>query len=135
MSTRRSSPSAVVETAQLVYTLARRSLLSSAVTAHMQDRRRPHLRRATRESRPSSGGGASGAGPGRVHIFGVHAVEAVLGNARRTVHRLYLTDNAEHRLQAALAARQLPHERVLPKDLDRRLGADTVHQGAMAEVD
>jgi 23S rRNA (guanosine2251-2'-O)-methyltransferase len=65
----------------------------------------------------------------------VHAVEAALSNPRRTIRRLYLTDNAEHRLRAALAARQVPHERVLPKDLDRRLGADTVHQGALAEAE
>jgi 23S rRNA (guanosine2251-2'-O)-methyltransferase len=38
-------------------------------------------------------------------------------------------------LQAALAARQIAHERVLPKDLDRRLGPDTVHQGALAEAE
>jgi len=76
---------------------------------------------------------------GVVHIFGIHAVEAALGNPRRTVRRLSLTDNAEHRLHAALTARQgaaqVAHERVLPKDLDRRLGADTVHQGALAEVE
>jgi 23S rRNA (guanosine2251-2'-O)-methyltransferase len=65
----------------------------------------------------------------------VHAVEAALGNPRRSVRCLYLTDNAERRLQAALAARQIAHERVLPKDLDRRLGPDTVHQGALAEAE
>jgi 23S rRNA (guanosine2251-2'-O)-methyltransferase len=65
----------------------------------------------------------------------VHAVEAALANPKRNLRRLYLTDNAEHRLQAALAARPMAHERVLPRDLDRRLGPDTVHQGALAEVD
>jgi 23S rRNA (guanosine2251-2'-O)-methyltransferase len=79
--------------------------------------------------------GAGGAGDGLVQIFGIHAVEAALGNARRAIRRLHLTDNAEHRLQAALAARQIAHERVLPRDLDRRLGADTVHQGALAEAE
>ena len=61
-------------------------------------------------------------------------MEAALNNPARKVHRLYLTDNAEHRLGAALAAREIAHERVLPKDLDRRLGPDTVHQGALAEA-
>jgi 23S rRNA (guanosine2251-2'-O)-methyltransferase len=70
-----------------------------------------------------------------VPIYGVHAVEAALGNPRRTVRRLYLTDNAERRLETALAARPIPHERVLPRDLDRRLGPDTVHQGALAEAE
>ena len=67
-------------------------------------------------------------------IFGIHAVEAALLNPARAIAKLYLTDNAERRLQHALAARHLAHERVLPKDLERRLGADTVHQGALIEV-
>jgi len=68
-------------------------------------------------------------------IFGIHAVEAVLANPNRDIGKLYLTDNAERRLQEALANRRMAHERVLPKDLDRRLGADTVHQGALVEVE
>ncbi len=68
-------------------------------------------------------------------IYGIHAVEAALANPQRTLRKLYLTDNAERRLHEALAARQLAHERVLPKDLDRRLGPDTVHQGALIETD
>jgi 23S rRNA (guanosine2251-2'-O)-methyltransferase len=66
-------------------------------------------------------------------IFGIHAVEAALANPKRAVRKLLLTDNAEHRLRQALAGRQLTHERVSPRDLDRRLGADTVHQGALLE--
>jgi 23S rRNA (guanosine2251-2'-O)-methyltransferase len=91
----------------------------------MQHRRRPPLSRETHRQ------GAAGA----TLIFGIHAVEAALGNPSRGIRRLYLTDNAEHRLRAALTARQVPHERVLPRDLDRRLGADTVHQGALAEAE
>lgn len=67
-------------------------------------------------------------------IFGIHAVEAALANPQRIIRKLFLTDNAERRLHAALAARQLAHERVLPRDLDRRLGPDTVHQGALIEA-
>jgi 23S rRNA (guanosine2251-2'-O)-methyltransferase len=68
-------------------------------------------------------------------IFGIHAVEAALANPQRTVRHLWLTDNAENRLRPALTARQLAHERTSPRDLDRRLGADTVHQGALLETD
>ena len=68
-------------------------------------------------------------------IFGIHAVGAVLGNPRRSIRKLYLTDNAERRLQAALAGRQIARERVLPRDLERRLGADAVHQGALIEAE
>lgn len=71
----------------------------------------------------------------QILIYGIHAVEAALANPQRTFRRLYLTDNAERRLHEALAARQLAHERVLPKDLDRRLGPDAVHQGALIETD
>jgi 23S rRNA (guanosine2251-2'-O)-methyltransferase len=69
----------------------------------------------------------------QVLIFGIHAVEAALANPERTIAKLYLTDNAERRLSEAVATRQMAHERVLPKDLDRRLGPDTVHQGALIE--
>ncbi|KAB2913016.1 MAG: 23S rRNA (guanosine(2251)-2'-O)-methyltransferase RlmB [Hyphomicrobiaceae bacterium] len=68
-------------------------------------------------------------------LFGIHAVEAALGNPKRAIRALHLTDNAEHRLKEVLAARQLAHIRVQPKDLDRRLGADTVHQGALLETE
>jgi 23S rRNA (guanosine2251-2'-O)-methyltransferase len=69
-----------------------------------------------------------------VLIFGIHAVEAALANPGREIAGLHLTDNAERRLAASLARRQLAHERVLPRDLDRRLGPDTVHQGALLET-
>jgi 23S rRNA (guanosine2251-2'-O)-methyltransferase len=68
-------------------------------------------------------------------IFGIHAVEAALKNPRRVIAKLFLTDNDERRLGDVLALRQLSRERVLPKDLDRRLGADTVHQGALIETE
>jgi 23S rRNA (guanosine2251-2'-O)-methyltransferase len=101
----------------------------------MQDGRQPRSsRRTPPRSRVFERRGAAGEA-GRTLIFGVHAVEAALRNPLRKIHRLCLTDNAEHRLGAALAERQVPHERVLPRDLDRRLGADTVHQGALAEAE
>jgi 23S rRNA (guanosine2251-2'-O)-methyltransferase len=97
------------------------------------------VRRVPRHGRPGGGrrGAASAAGSTDdcVLIFGVHAVEAALRNPWRRVRRVFLTDNAEHRLRAVLAERPMEHERVLPRDLDRRLGADTVHQGALAEAE
>jgi 23S rRNA (guanosine2251-2'-O)-methyltransferase len=71
----------------------------------------------------------------RCLIFGIHAVGAVLGNPRRSIRKLYLTNNAERRLHESLTRRQMVHERILPKDLDRRLGADAVHQGALVETE
>jgi 23S rRNA (guanosine2251-2'-O)-methyltransferase len=70
-----------------------------------------------------------------VLIYGIHAAEAALSNPKRNIRQLYLTDNAERRLREALSTRQCSHQRVLPKDLDRRLGPDTVHQGALLEAD
>lgn len=72
---------------------------------------------------------------GVVLIYGIHAVEAALGNPARTIGRLLLTQNAERRLAEAIAARGPSIERVLPRDLDRRLGPDTVHQGALLETE
>lgn len=72
---------------------------------------------------------------GHVALYGIHAVEAALANPERRMRKLLLTDNAERRLHEALAARGFSHEHVLPRDLDRRLGADTVHQGALLETE
>jgi 23S rRNA (guanosine2251-2'-O)-methyltransferase len=72
---------------------------------------------------------------GPLRLFGIHAVEAALANPGRAVLRLLLTDNAEHRLAPSIAARKARHERVSPRDLDRLLGPDTVHQGALLETD
>lgn len=67
-------------------------------------------------------------------IFGIHAVEAALRNEARALDRLLLTENAANRLADAIAARGVTPEPVSPRDLDRRLGADTVHQGALLET-
>jgi 23S rRNA (guanosine2251-2'-O)-methyltransferase len=73
--------------------------------------------------------------PDETLIYGTHAVEAALANPRRTLKKLWLTENAENRLQASIDARKVPTERVMPRDLDRRLGEDTVHQGVLLECD
>ncbi|MGI9439507.1 MAG: TrmH family RNA methyltransferase, partial [Parvibaculales bacterium] len=67
-------------------------------------------------------------------LFGLHAVEAALANPNRPIHALRATENAAHRLAPLIAKRGLTPERVLPKELDRQLGADTVHQGVALEV-
>ena len=71
---------------------------------------------------------------GPIRLFGIHPVAAAVGNPRRPIQRLCLTENAELRLAAAVAARGVTVERVSPRDLDRLLGADTVHQGALLET-
>ncbi len=72
---------------------------------------------------------------GKTLLFGVHAVEAALANPKRVVNKLFLTENAENRMQALLEGRGFEIERVTPRDLDRRLGADTVHQGILLHTE
>jgi len=101
---------------------------------HKHHHKRPqsgwaHARRASRVERGTS--------ERRDHllIFGIHAVEAALANPNRVIRRITLSANAERRLERSLAGRQLAHECVLPRDLDRRLGPETVHQGALIEAE
>lgn len=86
------------------------------------------------DRRPERHGGTAKPHSDRVRLFGIHAVAAALTNPSREVLRLRLTDNAEHRLEAAVRARAAKVERVHPRDLDKLLGPDTVHQGAVLEV-
>lgn len=72
---------------------------------------------------------------GPTRIFGFHSVEAALLNGDRKILRLMLSENAQKRLEVALAKRGLPHEQVQPRELDQLLGADTVHQGAYLEAE
>lgn len=71
----------------------------------------------------------------RVELFGIHAVAAALANPRRRFLRLQATENAARRLADDIAARQLTPEPANPRDLDRQLGAETVHQGIVALVE
>ncbi len=71
----------------------------------------------------------------RVILFGLHAVEAALANPRRPLLKLLATENAAQRLGALLAKRGLKPEPTTPKDLDRLLGADAVHQGVLLEAE
>jgi 23S rRNA (guanosine2251-2'-O)-methyltransferase len=69
----------------------------------------------------------------RILLYGIHAVEAALGNPLRTIGRLLATENAVRRLETALTARGVKAEDALPKQLDRLLGSDAVHQGVVLE--
>ncbi len=91
-------------------------------------------------NRSSSHGGPARGGPreepgGPLRLFGVHAVEAAFRNPARIIKRLVATENAERRLVDAIGPLTLTAEHTSPRDLDRLLGADTVHQGIMIEVE
>ena len=71
----------------------------------------------------------------RVLLYGLHAVEAALVNPRRQIGRLIATENAAHRLASLLAQRGVTPEEASPRDLDRLLGSDAVHQGVALETE
>ncbi|HSB59564.1 MAG TPA: 23S rRNA (guanosine(2251)-2'-O)-methyltransferase RlmB [Methyloceanibacter sp.] len=67
-------------------------------------------------------------------LYGIHAVEAALANRNRTIFRLLATENAARRLEPAIRARGVKVEDALPRQLDRLLGSDAVHQGVVLET-
>lgn len=74
-------------------------------------------------------------GTDHVMLFGLHAVEAALANPKRPVVKVIATENAAHRLGPLLAKRGLTPEPASPRDLDRLLGPDAVHQGVALEAE
>ncbi|MGI4951825.1 MAG: TrmH family RNA methyltransferase [Janthinobacterium lividum] len=73
---------------------------------------------------------------GTVWLYGIHAIDAALGNPNRRLRRLMLTEEAE----AALLARHplpwpLSPERTERSRIDQLLGRETVHQGAALLAD
>lgn len=95
-------------------------------------------------ARPVAGGsfaraGARGASPGGgddgpLHLYGLHTVEAAFANPRRRRIRLKATENALRRLAERGVTPDVPVEIVAPRELDRLVGRDAVHQGAVLEV-
>ena len=67
-------------------------------------------------------------------IYGVHPVAEALKNPKRKIYSLKASKNAADRLAAEIAALGLTPEIVHPRELDRALGADAVHQGLLLEA-
>jgi 23S rRNA (guanosine2251-2'-O)-methyltransferase len=72
---------------------------------------------------------------GPVYLYGIHTVRAALDNPLRVKRLLLATPNALIRLREAGELGKVPVKETTPKDLDRLLGAEAVHQGAALEVD
>jgi 23S rRNA (guanosine2251-2'-O)-methyltransferase len=89
-----------------------------------QARRRPRGRSAA--SARSDGG--------TLLLYGLHPVEAALLNSRRKVIRAIATENAARRLEAPLRMRGVKPDLVIPRQLDRLVGPEAVHQGVVLEV-
>lgn len=85
----------------------------------------PYKSTAPRDSRAATGGGH--------FVYGWHAVQAALANPDRTILRILVSDAGAARLQ--LPNRRLPTPHIMEaREMDRLLGAESVHQGIAAEV-
>jgi len=71
---------------------------------------------------------------GPVYLYGLHTVRAALNNPRREKRELLATPNALMRLEESGPVGKVARREVSPKELDRLLGADAVHQGVALEV-
>lgn len=72
---------------------------------------------------------------GPVYLYGLHTVRAALDNPLRVKKELLATTNALSRLNEIGQIGKVKVRETTPKELDRLLGGDAVHQGAALEVD
>lgn len=72
---------------------------------------------------------------GPVYLYGLHTVRAALDNPRRKRRALLATPNGLMRLRETGELAGLVAKDVQPRELDRLLGDDAVHQGVALEVD
>src|SRR3569833_968295 len=104
--------------------------------------RKPPLRRTGGKSSGKSRGGGrprpqwerDAGGDGPVILYGWHTVTLALANPKRRIRKLYLTENAAHRLADERIETRVAPEIVRPGQIDQRLGPDAVHQGLLAEA-
>jgi len=73
--------------------------------------------------------------PGRVRLYGLHTVVAALTNPRRICHRLLVTQNAHARLELDKMALPVAVQLCTPRQIEREVGTEAVHQGIMLEAD
>lgn len=110
---------------------------SDAHNSHHAELRRKR-REASQLARGERGGSGAGdhASSDRVLLYGLHTVRHALANPARVKHRLLVTRNALARLEAEPQWLEgLALEESEPRALDRLVGPDAVHQGAVLEAD
>lgn len=74
------------------------------------------------------------AAPDLVTLYGAHPVRAALTARKRKLLALYATETALPRISELAQAAGLEPRLVDARDLERRLGAEAVHQGLMLEA-
>jgi len=72
---------------------------------------------------------------GPVYLYGLHTVRAALDNPRRSKRQLVATPNGLMRLKESGEIGKVSVKETTPKELDRLLGGEAVHQGVALEVD
>ena len=72
---------------------------------------------------------------GPVYLYGIHTVRAALDNPLREKRALLATPNALKRLTEDGGVGKVKVAETTPKELDRLLGAEAVHQGVALEVE
>jgi 23S rRNA (guanosine2251-2'-O)-methyltransferase len=72
---------------------------------------------------------------GPVYLYGLHTVRAALDNPRRVRRELLATPNGLMRLREEGEVGGLKITETTPRELDRLLGGEAVHQGVALEVD
>ncbi len=103
----------------------------------VSDAHNHHHAQKRRQRRDTTKGGKSHAekpGDGKFYLYGLHTVRHALENPQRTKITLYGTKNAFSRLDRDLAALNVTIEEKLPRELDRMVGSDAVHQGIVLET-
>ncbi|WP_310619380.1 TrmH family RNA methyltransferase [Flexibacterium corallicola] len=72
---------------------------------------------------------------GPFHIYGLHTIEAAFNNPQRKRHKLFASPNALQRLQERNIKIDVPVETLPPRQIDKLVPKDAVHQGAVLLVD
>lgn len=72
---------------------------------------------------------------GPVYLYGLHTVRAALDNRARVKKALLATPNGLNRLKESGDIGKVKVTETTPKELDRLLGGEAVHQGVALEVD
>ncbi|MET0868603.1 MAG: 23S rRNA (guanosine(2251)-2'-O)-methyltransferase RlmB [Pseudorhodoplanes sp.] len=68
-------------------------------------------------------------------LYGWHTVQAALDNPQRRIRKLYATENATKRLAEEGVRLTVEPQLVRPDEIARRLSADAVHNGLLAEAE
>ena len=112
----------------------------------MSDEHNSHHAELRRARRDAMQGGANKSYPRRPHVardnndklylYGLHTVRQALANKNRKKLSLFATKNAVQRLEFDLMdSPDIEIVEKLPKQLDKMVGSDAVHQGMILEVE